>query len=381
MTPKKQKKDSIMKFPGETFNKTPTWIPILILGLLCLIVYSASGPDGKQVFSRETAEEILEQAEVVLLDPTMGGARRFEIRVQNCFTNDVMLSATALGPADAGCNGCRMSGRQATWQITPQTQSAWLRQGEKSKMLFIATVKERQHHHQDPEVNLEFVGLTNNPVSIRRTIKIRPWQTATCYETATPPQIDGVLDEAVWSEAPVFSAFWTPEGHHQAEHPTEVRMAYDGNNLYFAFRCYVTDISRLKPSAADRDGSVFNAESLEIFLDTNLDRRHYYHWGINANAVVDDAKCVWNENHSYAHDRKWSGSQNCRAGREDHAWTLEVAIPWNTIEMKAPQKGTQLGLQFVRNTAGDSNKVETTQWSPTYALNHEPNQFGILVIK
>ena len=60
---------------------------------------------------------------------------------------------------------------------------------------------------------------------------------ATIGRTATPPQIDGRLDDAVWQTATHLTEFTqvTPvEGAPGTDH-TELWMAYDDDRLYFAF--------------------------------------------------------------------------------------------------------------------------------------------------
>ena len=64
--------------------------------------------------------------------------------------------------------------------------------------------------------------------------------TVAARRAKTPPAIDGILDDPVWREAPSVTGFrtWTPDFGLTMVGETTVHAAYDGENLYFAFRCY-----------------------------------------------------------------------------------------------------------------------------------------------
>ncbi len=58
--------------------------------------------------------------------------------------------------------------------------------------------------------------------------------------TAVPPLIDGRLDDPVWREAPSVSDFKTfiPDFGKDISERTVGYIAYDAENIYFAFKCY-----------------------------------------------------------------------------------------------------------------------------------------------
>ena len=74
---------------------------------------------------------------------------------------------------------------------------------------------------------------------------------------AHPPTIDGRVDEAEWSAAARLTSFpvWTLRAY--AEEPLDVRLGYDEQSFYFAFRCSVRDRGALEalPRAASATAS------------------------------------------------------------------------------------------------------------------------------
>lgn len=75
------------------------------------------------------------------------------------------------------------------------------------------------------------------------------------YKTQEPPVIDGVLDDAVWRRAPAVSDFksFIPDFGKDMPFKTIVYMAYDSETLYFAYRCYDEEPSKIKASVNSRD--------------------------------------------------------------------------------------------------------------------------------
>ena len=74
---------------------------------------------------------------------------------------------------------------------------------------------------------------------------------------AQPPRIDGVLDDAVWSRAPLAipADGWVSYNPNRgdkmpADFSTEVRIAYDDRNIYFAFHCFDNEPDKIRTNVA-----------------------------------------------------------------------------------------------------------------------------------
>src|SRR5436309_1586978 len=66
----------------------------------------------------------------------------------------------------------------------------------------------------------------------------------------TPPKIDGDLSDDVWRTiAPLELGDWIsyqPVRGEKAQQRTEVRVAYDDRNIYFAFHCFDTEPEKIR---------------------------------------------------------------------------------------------------------------------------------------
>ncbi len=256
------------------------------------------------------------------------------------------------------------------FKIIPSTHSISIKPGVKRKIHFSITLDDTKYIYPAPKLLLNVEGLSKKAFTINVILHVRTLKTPDCRKAEGTVNIDGKLDEPLWSKATLLSAFRTPQADHKAKFPTEARIAYDAANLYVSFRCHEPKLSELVTTVTKRDGAVWDDDSVEIFIDTNLDRKTYYQFVINANGVVYDG---------LGRDGAWNGKCTAKASREADAWTLEVAIPWKTIGMDAPKPGTQLGFEVARNR--EPKPGELTQWAPTFGGNHAPGRFGTIIIK
>jgi hypothetical protein len=76
-----------------------------------------------------------------------------------------------------------------------------------------------------------------------------------------PPKIDGVLDDAAWAKvAPMPNDGWASYNPNRgdkmpADYRTEVRIAYDDRNIYFAFKCFDNEPARIRTNVSKRDAA------------------------------------------------------------------------------------------------------------------------------
>lgn len=301
---------------------------------------------------------LADAVKITQLDPAEEGAKGFEIALRNPRSKPVTLTAKVIG--ESGTH----------WKIAPSAQTISIEPGKEGRLEFAAMIGDRTKIYPPPLLSLQVSGSNIKPTTVTRSVPVKSVQSTLCRQTSSPPTIDGKLDDKVWAEVEPVSSFLSPDGVHKAKYQTEVRLACDAENLYLAFRCHEPNMSGLVARVARRDGPAFDDDSVEIFIDTNLDRKTYYQFAFNANAFVYDGKTI---------DSRWNGEHTAKAGREAAAWTLEVAIPWKTLAVTDLKLPAKMGLEFVRNRS--QSPSERTLWSPTHAGNHVPSQFGTMTIK
>jgi hypothetical protein len=147
---------------------------------------------------------------------------------------------------------------------------------------------------------------------------------------ASPPVIDGRLDDVAWRSARFFSDFVQKqpvEGAAPTER-TEVAFLYDDQALYVAARNHVADPSTIQAFVTRRDNTS-QSQHLWISLDTYLDGRTAYSFGVTASGVRMD----WYHptDNEYDIDDDFDPVWEARARVDSLGWTAEMRIPFSQL--------------------------------------------------
>ncbi len=162
----------------------------------------------------------------------------------------------------------------------------------------------------------------------------------------TPPVIDGILDDPVWAQAPSETGFktWRPDFGKDMQEKTVVYYAYDRENLYFAYRCYDREPSKIKASITARD-TINQDDWICLNLDTFNDQQSLYALYVNPLGIQGDSRFEGGVE-DYTIDVVWFS-----AGRIDaEGYTIEVQIPFKSIRYRH-REPVEMGIIFERNVS------------------------------
>lgn len=151
------------------------------------------------------------------------------------------------------------------------------------------------------------------------------------------PAIDGRLDEDVWQSIPISRPFMTYNPTYGEELPqrTDVWIAYDDENLYFAFRCYDTEPGEIKTSITQRD-NMFSDDWVGIALDALGTSQTRYDLFVNPNGIQGDILTSAVSGEDLAPDFVWES-----AGRlTDQGYEVEMKVPLRSIRFKSGNEVT-----------------------------------------
>ena len=160
----------------------------------------------------------------------------------------------------------------------------------------------------------------------------------------TPPKIDGVLDDAVWQTARSWSEFKTakPDYGKPVSEKTVVYMAYDRENVYFAFRCLDSDPAGIKTSMCRRDGCDSD-DWVGVTLDTFDDQQGGYLLVVNPNGIQMDGMLNQDGNANADYDMLWSSAAKVNG----EGYTAEIAVPFKSIRYPF-KKVLTMGFMAIR---------------------------------
>ena len=235
----------------------------------------------------------------------------------------------------------------------------------------------------------------------------------TIGRASQPPNLDGRLDDAVWETATHVDDFVqiAPVEGAPGTEETEVWMAYDRDNLYFAFHVHYTDPGMIRANRADRD-EIGGDDRMSVLFDPFLDQQRAYQFSVNGYGVQSDELVNADGSRGSSRgrspmsrssggsrggrsrssgsglsnsgqfgirgDRSWNALYETRGRMVEDGWTAEMAIPFKSLRYPAlaGEGGRRWGFQITRVIRG---KSEAQSWSPiSRGVAGQLTQFGIL---
>jgi hypothetical protein len=196
----------------------------------------------------------------------------------------------------------------------------------------------------------------------------RRTMTATRLADGESIQVDGRLDEPVWSRVVPASNFIQidPANGREATEPTEVRIAFDAQALYMGVTCYDSDPDGWLGFQRRRDEFLGADDRFMWTIDTFLDARSGYFFETNPSGLIADS--IFGVN---GDNRQWDGVWDLRVHRSEIGWTIEVEIPFRTLNFR-PDNDTW-GINFQRTVRRKNEETIWMGWARNQGLRRMTN--------
>lgn len=192
----------------------------------------------------------------------------------------------------------------------------------------------------------------------------------TAVKVNPAPVIDGVLDDAVWKEVPSVSDFWCIDLNKEPADLTVMQLAYDEQNLYFAFYCKDSQPDKIVAVETKRNGSFRRDDHVILHLDpTHLHRDDDDSFNFMVTARGTQGEEIPG---GAAYKTEWRGDWQAAALKVDDGYIIEMAIPLAILRYPAGQ--SSFGIWADRRHArtlerstypkmsGDFNRTKTADW-------------------
>jgi hypothetical protein len=169
--------------------------------------------------------------------------------------------------------------------------------------------------------------------------------TAAIPRVESPVQIDGKLDEPVWSQATRLTGFWQyqPVDGRPAEEQTEVLVWYSPDAIHFGIIAHDRNPRAIRATVADRD-NIDNEDYVVLDLDTFHDRRRAFFFGVNPLGVQSDG--VRSEGAGQVSslipgstDKNPDFTWESKGRITDRGYEVEIRIPFKSL--RYPASGPQ----------------------------------------
>jgi len=210
---------------------------------------------------------------------------------------------------------------------------------------------------------LSFIQLVfNNVVQAQSDAINRESYKLLLLKTGDKIEIDGILSEAVWSNADRTGKFARilPIDTGFARSQTVVMMAYDETNLYLAAICYDSLPGKRPVESLRRDFGFGKNDNFIAFIDTYNDLTNGFAFGISAAGAQWDGLQANGGFVSLDWDCKWRSAVKNYKDR----WVIEFSIPFRSIRYN--EGDSEWGINFSRM---DLKSNEKSSWAPV------PRQF------
>lgn len=188
---------------------------------------------------------------------------------------------------------------------------------------------------------------------------------ATVAPCATPPKIDGELDDECWKAAATFSDFHVLGQTHAAKRPTVVKASFDSKWLYLGIASHHEKPQEIQATVLNHDGPVHQDESVEVFADAGTGGEVYFHFLLNAANTQAEQRI-----RAGASDRGWNPAWRSAVKVHSSGWNAEIAVPLYLLAAEGDLG--RLRLNIARNSG-----AELSTWSPVKSF-HDPANFGAL---
>jgi hypothetical protein len=159
--------------------------------------------------------------------------------------------------------------------------------------------------------------------------------------------IDGVLDDAAWSQAvPVELGYEiSPADNTPAPVRTTMRMATTRDALYLSFHAIEPDPKQIRAHLTDRDGA-FRDDFVGVMLDTFDDHRRNYEFFVNPLGVQMD---LIREEATSNEDDSWDGLWSSAGRITAEGYDVENRIPFSTLRFRNGAGPKRWGVIAFRN--------------------------------
>ena len=193
--------------------------------------------------------------------------------------------------------------------------------------------------------------------------------------------VDGRLDEPEWEQAEKTSGFlqFEPLEGAPASQPTEVRVLFGPGSLYVGAMLYDDQPERIQQTLGRRD-EYTQADWFAISIDSHLDRRTAYLFGVNAAGVQYDALRAEDldedDGPGGGGDKSWNAIWHAAVHVGPDGWAVEMQIPYSMLRFSRSDIQTW-GIHFSREIPRLGEKSELPLVPRTDRANFVA-QFGLL---
>ena len=197
---------------------------------------------------------------------------------------------------------------------------------------------------------------------ITETVPATAQKQVRAVRVATPPVIDGRMDDAVWQQAEVITDFHQIRPGNQTEpsERTEVYVVYDDDAIYIAARMYDSEPDLIAAPVIRHGQGMGSDDRLVVILDPFNTQRTGYRFETNLNAARHEA--LYTSVNSF--QIEWNTIWDTATSVDGNSWIAELEIPFKSLPFD-PSIDTW-GFNFGRGIRRRGEEMAWVSYNRTY---------------
>jgi hypothetical protein len=218
-----------------------------------------------------------------------------------------------------------------------------------------------------------FISLSFTPITFAADILELPAMRLAAE--ATPPAVDGRVNDEAWLGVEPFSGFTQqdPLEGAPASERTEVRVVFDKSHVYVGIICFDREPDKIIVNQSRRDADISETDSIIVVFDTFNDTQNAFVFGTNPLGIEYDGQVAGEGQASGISSRQsgtqgsqrgginafnpnWDGDWRVRSSITERGWETELAIPLKTLRYATGGNRTW-GFNVKRNIRRKNEQV------------------------
>ncbi|MEQ1911932.1 MAG: DUF5916 domain-containing protein, partial [Vicinamibacterales bacterium] len=209
-----------------------------------------------------------------------------------------------------------------------------------------------------------------SPASARRSVaavRLPDSQTVT---------LDGRLDEEFWNTVAPATDFVQidPDNGKLASEQTAVRIVYNADTLYIGALCLDSEPEKWLGYQRRRDEFLSSDDRFMWTIDTFHDAQSGYFFEMNPSGMMGDSLMGGGID-----NRQWDGIWNAQVHRGEYGWSIEVAIPFRSLNFDPDSE--QWGINFQRTVRRKNEDSIWMGWARNQGLRRMTNAGALTGIR
>jgi hypothetical protein len=188
-----------------------------------------------------------------------------------------------------------------------------------------------------------------------------------------PIELDGLSDEPAWQAIePLPLTMHLPTFGKEPGQRTEIRIAYDDENLYVAARNFDAEPDRVQGNSMTRDVWSASDDQLALILDTFNDNQNALTFITTPAGKRVDFTIVNDgvDRGASSTDQSWNTYWDVAVHRNDQGWFAEMRIPFSSLRFQAAEGRVVMGLivwrWIARKNEFDTYPAIPPNWEDAY---------------